>query len=160
MPDFRQVYYALGDPREIPNILKIKVLANSIKKSLQNENWFWAKINTMGRSKRLSYVWKKYHKNEWHLCLVEHSFTKLSQNMWLINIHILIYWYARCDWKLWNFPCFIAFFWIFSYIIDDHYFLNCCMSKKSIKYMFWQQVSSSVEKKRFISLAFLSLQSR
>ena len=33
---------------------------------------------------------KKYHKNEWHLRLVRHSLTKLSQNMYLINIHIRI----------------------------------------------------------------------
>ena len=36
---------------------------------------------------------KKYHKNEQHLCLVTHSFTKLSQNMCLIN---MVYQYANC----------------------------------------------------------------
>ena len=33
----------------------------------------------------------KNHKNQPHFCLVTHSFTKLSQNVHLINTHILIY---------------------------------------------------------------------
>ena len=67
----------------------------------------------------LSYVWKIYHKNRWHLCLVAHIFTKLSQNLYLINTHILIYQHDRCDCKLWSVP-FSLDFWLFSYIIDDH----------------------------------------
>ena len=45
---------------------------------------------------------KKYHKNERHLRLVTHSFTKLSQNVCLIDTHILIYRYARCNCNLWK----------------------------------------------------------
>ena len=42
----------------------------------------------VSRSAILSYVWKLYHKNERHLCLVTHSFPKLSQNVCLINKYI------------------------------------------------------------------------
>ena len=49
------------------------------------------------------YEWKKYHKNEQYLCLVTHIFTKLLQNVCLINTHILIYRHARCNCKLWNY---------------------------------------------------------
>ena len=76
------------------------------------------------RMETLPYFWKYYHKNERHLCLVRQSFTKLPQNVCLNNSHILIYWYARCDYKLWNAPRFYCVFWIFSYIIDEHSFLK------------------------------------
>ena len=33
---------------------------------------------------------------------IAHIVTKLSQNMYLINKHILIYRYAKCDCKLWS----------------------------------------------------------
>ena len=56
----------------------------------------------LGRSATLPYVWKIHHKNEWHLCLVAYIFTKLSQNVYLINTHILIYRQVRYDCKLWN----------------------------------------------------------
>ena len=55
----------------------------------------------LGRSKTLPYIWKEYYKKEHHLCLVKHNFTKLSQNMCLINTHILVYQYARHNCKLW-----------------------------------------------------------
>ena len=45
---------------------------------------------------------EKNHKNERHLCLITHKFTKISQNVCLINTHILIDCHARCDCKLWN----------------------------------------------------------
>ena len=63
---------------------------------------------------------KKYHKNERHLWLVSHVLTKLWQNVCPINMHILIYWYARCNCKLWKVPWFYRVFWVFSYIIDKH----------------------------------------
>ena len=44
---------------------------------------------------------KTYHKKR-HFCLVAHSFTKLSQKVCLINTHILMYWCARCNCKLWK----------------------------------------------------------
>ena len=78
-------------------------------------------------AKRL-YVRKIHHKYERHLRLVAHSFTKLSQNVCLINIHILIYWHAGCDCKLWNALWFYCDFCVFQNIIDDHSFLNCFYS--------------------------------
>ena len=45
----------------------------------------------LGRAKTLTYVLEKFHKNERHLSLVAHSYTKLSQNVCLINMHIFIY---------------------------------------------------------------------
>ena len=56
------------------------------------------------RMDTLPYVWKYYHKNERRLCVVAHSFTKLSQYVCLINTQILVYQYARCDFKLWKAP--------------------------------------------------------
>ena len=61
--------------------------------------------------KTLPYVWKVYHENGRHLRLVAHIFTKLSQNVCLINTHILIYWHARCDCKLWHAPWFYCIFY-------------------------------------------------
>ena len=61
------------------------------------------------------YVWKKYHKNELHSCLVTHRLTKLSQNLYLINTHIFMYRYARCSCNLWISPWFDCVFWVFSY---------------------------------------------
>ena len=45
---------------------------------------------------------------------IVHIFTKLSQNVYLINKHILIYWHARCNCKLWNA---ILFYCVFSGIL-------------------------------------------
>ena len=84
----------------------------------------------LGSSKTLPYVWKKYHKNEQHLCYVKHNSTKLSQNVNLINIHILIYRYARYNCKLWKALWFHRVFWVFSYIIDEHSRLKCCIFTK------------------------------
>ena len=64
------------------------------------------------------------------LRLVTHIFINLSQNICLINTHILIYWYARCDCKLWNSLRFYNVFWAFSYIIIEHSCLYCCISTK------------------------------
>ena len=46
--------------------------------------------------------WKKYHKNERHLCSVTHVFTKISENVCLISTYILIWWHVKCDCMLWN----------------------------------------------------------
>ena len=74
---------------------------------------------------------KNITKNERHLSLVAHSFTKLSQNVCLINTHILIYWHARCDCKLWKLLWFYCvFFWVFSYIIDEYSCLKYCIFTK------------------------------
>ena len=43
---------------------------------------------------------KKYHKSERHLRLMTHIFTKLSQNVCLVNTHILVYQHARCGREL------------------------------------------------------------
>ena len=45
---------------------------------------------------------KQYHKSERQLRLVAYIFTKLAQNVCLINIHIFIYQHARCHCRLWN----------------------------------------------------------
>ena len=90
----------------------------------------------LGRSETLPYVWKIHHRNEWHLHLVAPIFTKLSQSVCLINIHIFIYWHARCD-----------VFWAFSYIIIDHLclnfhqtFTNCVSNQYDVsKYQMWLQ---------------------
>ena len=51
--------------------------------------------------------------------------------MCLNHICILMYWYTRCNYKLWKIPWFYSvFFWLFSYIIDDHSCLIFCMSNK------------------------------
>ena len=62
------------------------------------------------RSTTLPYVWKIYHKNEWYLRLVVPIFTKLSQNVYLVNTHIFIFWHARCDRQLWNVSWFYCVF--------------------------------------------------
>ena len=76
------------------------------------------------RMETLPYVWKYSNKTERHLCLIRHSFTKLSQNVY---INILVYQYARCDCKLWNALRFYCVFWVFSYIFDNYSCLNCCI---------------------------------
>ena len=82
------------------------------------------------RAGQLPYVWKMYSKNEQHLRLVAHIFTKLSQNVCLINTNILMYQHARCDCKLWKALWFYWVFCVFSYIFDDHLCLNCCIFTK------------------------------
>ena len=64
--------------------------------------------------------------NEWHLYLVTHIFTKLSQNVSLINTHFLMYWYARCNRKLWRVPQFYCVFLVFY----DNSCLNCFIFTK------------------------------
>ena len=83
-----------------------------------------------GGSATLPYIWKIHYKIERHLCLVAHIITKLSQNVYLVNTHILIYRHVRCACKLWNEFWFYCAFWVFSYIFDDHSYLNCCISTK------------------------------
>ena len=57
-----------------------------------NVAWFYNfKTLCLGSPKTLPYVWKKNHKNERHLCLAAHIFTKLSQNVYLISIHMKIF---------------------------------------------------------------------
>ena len=73
---------------------------------------------------------KKYHKNERHLHLATYSSIKPSQNVCLINTHIFMYWYVRCNYKLWNALWFYCVFRVFSYITDDHLCLNCSTSTK------------------------------
>ena len=59
------------------------------------------------------------------MCL--YSFSKLSQNACLINTQIMVYQHVRCDCKLWNAP---LCYWVFSYIIDEHACLKCCIFTK------------------------------
>ena len=53
------------------------------------------------------------------MCLVTYIFT-----------HILMYWYAGCNCKLWKVPWFYCVFWVFSYIFDDHLCLTYYISTK------------------------------
>ena len=39
-----------------------------------------------------------------------HCFTKLLQNMRPVNTHILMYWYTKCNCKLWNLSWFCCVF--------------------------------------------------
>ena len=89
---------------------------------------------------------KNTSKNERHLRLVTQNITKLSQKVCLINTYILMYWNSICNCKLWNALWFYCFFWVFSYIIDDHSCLNCCIYTKhsqivyliSVHILIWQ----------------------
>ena len=49
-----------------------------------------------GHFNNTTYVWKIPHNDELHLRLVVHIFTKLSQNLYLVNKHTSIHWHARC----------------------------------------------------------------
>ena len=86
---------------------------------------------------------KHITKDDWHLRLVAHIVTKLSQNMCIIIAHILVYRHARCDFKLWHALWFYCVFWEFSYIINEHLCVNCCIFTKFsqivrvIKNIFW-----------------------
>ena len=68
------------------------------------------------------------------LCLknitkILHIFTKLSQNVCIINVHILIYRHASCGCKLWRAHCLYHIFFFFQ-IIVDHSWLKCCIFTK------------------------------
>ena len=73
-------------------------------------------------------------KNERHLCLVTHSFTKLSQNVCLMNTQFFMYRYTWCDCKLWNA---IWFYWcvflgIYTSLSSIHVW-----SSVSFNWVFW-----------------------
>ena len=88
-----------------------------------NFRFFWQVGNT-------ALCLKKCHKNERNMCLVTHVFINFSQNVCLISTHILIYCHARCNYKLWKAHWFRCVFKEFSYIIDDHSCLKCCIFTK------------------------------
>ena len=58
---------------------------------------------------------KKYYKNERNLCF-GNIFNKLPHDVCLLNMHILIYWCARCNCKLWN-TAFLYFHTLFMILI-------------------------------------------
>ena len=60
-----------------------------------------------------------------HSCLNCCISTKLSHNVCLINLHIVVYHYAKCDRKLWNALRFYCVFWVFSYKVDER---SCSIS--------------------------------
>ena len=104
----------------------------------------------LGQVETLPYVWKKYYKNERHFCLVTHIFAKLSQNVCLFNMHILMYWHARCNCKLWNA---IRFYFDFlgHFIYIDEYacmkyfmFTNFHRLGVSLLYTFWFDIMPNV----------------
>ena len=86
--------------------------------------FFIFKALCINRLKTLPYVWKNIPKMIGRLT---HIPTKLSQNVYLINTHILIYRYTRCDCKLWNASWFYCVFKEFSYIIDENPCLEYCI---------------------------------
>ena len=81
-----------------------KIKKKCLIKILNTENnvaEFLIFVDTLfGQFKNITLGLKKYHKNERHLCLVAHIFTKVSHDMCLINTHILLYQHARCNCKL------------------------------------------------------------
>ena len=89
---------------------------------------------------------KKYYRNDQHLYI----FTKLSQNMCLINTHIMIYQYAKCNFNLWKGIRFYCVFLVFSYITDQHLCLKCnCLTKFHrlcvwLMYTFWYVIMPNV----------------
>ena len=55
------------------------------------------------------FSWKHCHMCENNItnmnsnfCLVRHIASPNFHRLCLVNTHILVYWYARCDWKLWK----------------------------------------------------------
>ena len=60
--------------------------------------------------KEFSYIIDNYS------CLKYYIFTKLSQTVCLINVHILVCQHAKCDCKLWKVLRFYCVLWEFSYI--------------------------------------------
>ena len=77
-------------------------------------------------------VWKIKSQKWAVFAFGSHILTKLSQNVCLNNTHIWIwiYWHATCDCNLWNALWFYCIYKVFSYIIIDHSYLNCCISAK------------------------------
>ena len=62
---------------------------------------------------------------------VAHIIAKLSRNVCLIDTHALIHRHAYCDCKLWKtLRYYSVFFWVFSYIIDEHSCLKYCFFTK------------------------------
>ena len=70
-----------------------------------------------GQVENIGLFKKKYHKKEWNLCFVAHSFTKLSQNVCLVNVHIWVYHMPNVTAGYGRFSDLIEFFFgEFSYI--------------------------------------------
>ena len=90
----------------------------------------------LGRLAPLPYVQKKYHKNKRHLCLVTYIFIKLSQNVCLIDAYISCIFMPDVT-AIYGTPLdFIAFFWVFSYIIDEYSCLKYCIFTKLSQIMY------------------------
>ena len=71
------------------------------------------------------------NKNERHFCLLTHFLTKLSQNVCLINMHIFLYWHARCDCKLYHVLwLYCVFFLLILAHNQNHSCLNFCIIVK------------------------------
>ena len=85
---------------------------------------FWSRLS--GQFGNIALCLGKNHKHLRHLRLVAHIFTKFSQTVCLINIHISIYRHTRCDRMLWNALWFYNIFLAFSYITIDCSCLYCC----------------------------------
>ena len=109
--------------------------------------------------------WKFTKKRNWiREPSIAHRFITLSQNVCLINKHILIYQHARCDCKLWHALWLYCVFWVFSYIIDEYSWLKYCISTKLtltvyliIAYMSKCQMWLQVMEHPLILLRFLGI---
>ena len=89
-------------------IMEILTKSTIFYPKLWTEFWF-SRLFVWAGWKKTLYL-KKYHKNETHLRLLAHIFTKLSQNVCLINTHILMYWYTRSNCTLWKASWFCCIF--------------------------------------------------
>ena len=84
------------------------------------------------------------------MSLETHSFTKLWQNVCLMNT--LMYRYARCVYKSWNAHWFYCVLWVFSYIIDEHSCLKYYIFIKLLcVWLMWTFVNMEVGKTYFLA---------
>ena len=120
------VAYLLPTPEAWIIYLKSYIILNWL-----NLAWFLiVEALCLGRANHWPMSEKKNHKNEQNLCLVTHIFTKLSQNVYLINTLIFIYYHSRCYRKLWSLYWFECIFQEFSYIIDEYSCVKYCIFTK------------------------------
>ena len=101
---------------------------------------------------------KQNYKNERLLRLVAHINTKISQNICLINIHSLIYRYARCDEMPFDFITFFGhfhtfYYWTFMFVLLYHHYMSNQYTKTDISSF---QMSQQVRECILISFCFFA----
>ena len=72
--------------------------SNRVEKCQVNRHW----LQIIQCLLILSFFWRIFIHKLLTFCLTFCIFTKFSQTMWLINTSNLVYWYARCDCRLWK----------------------------------------------------------